>query len=389
MSNNIIKKGIAIIPARYEVNESKQKCLSEFCKLPVISYSIRAALDSQLFDEVMVSTDNEIIANVAIQYGAKVPFYRNTGKAYHEEGINDVLNDVISNYKRLGKIYDYICCIYPVAPFVTRQVLLSNFNILINSDADAIIPLIKYNYPPQRCFVLDSNGFIEYKWPSYRNKNSKEIDPVFRDAGQFFFVKTQAFIKEKSFIPSRTIPFVLTTMEHQDLYDEFGWIIAEYKYNFLRDVQLRDAVIGDADIVFEWRNDAETRKNSFNHDVIIYDNHIQWFKKTLDRNDVKLFMLTVGGVPVGQARIDSVDEGYEISYLIGTEYRGRGYGSMIIKLLENKVVELYGNVNVSADVLKENIVSQRVFLNLGFEQDEWEDRFVYKKLAVFHGEYVG
>jgi len=378
---------LAIIPARFEKDEIQQRCLNPFCEKPVIYYSIRAALESNLFDEVMVSTDSTDISSTAQKYGAKVPFLRNTGKDYYKEGITDVLEDVINSYLERGFYFDLICCIYPIAPFITKQLLISNYNILKSSGSDAIIPLIKYNYPPQRCFSITDEGYVQYKWPAFINKNRKELDPIFRDASQFFFIKTEAFLKEKKLVPLKTIPFYLNTMEHQDLFDEFGWLIAEYKYKFLRDIKLRNACIQDADKVFVWRNDKETRQNSFNHSILVYDNHIKWFSSALRREDIKLFMLTVGGISVGQARIDYINGEYEISYLIGNEFRGRGYGKTIIRMMENKIVELYGNVTIFAEVLKSNVVSRKIFLSLEFDEEEESDKFIYRKKAIYHGEY--
>ena len=379
---------IAVIPARKEGDGVKQRNILPFCGKPVIAYSIQAALQSGIFDRVIVSTDSSEIAKVALEYGAEVPFIRNTGIESQKESIDDVLVHSISILNKDSDRYDYICCIYPVAPFVSKQIIVSTYNILIESDAEGIIPVIPNPYPTQRSLFINQSGYIDYKWPDYKKTHSKQIEVLYRDAGQHFFIKTEALLRENKSLTKRIIPYLINSVEHQDMVSPFDWKVAEYKYNLLRDISLRDAVYEDVDMLFKWRNDNETRENSFEKGELDYKDHVEWLKRTLLRDDVLIFILMVGGVPVGEARISIKSDEYLISYMIDGEYRSRGYGTVLLKMVENKLVEKYGNILMVAEVLQHNIKSRRVFVSLGYEEMDEKDRFVYRKRAMFNDDVI-
>ena len=132
---------LAIITARGGSKRIPKKNIKDFCGKPIIAYSIEAAISSKLFDEVMVSTDDEEIAEIAKLYGAKVPFFRSEKNSDDFATTADVLDEVINKYKNeLNKKYDYICCIYPTAPFITANKLKEVYNLLILKKADTVIP---------------------------------------------------------------------------------------------------------------------------------------------------------------------------------------------------------------------------------------------------------
>lgn len=378
---------IAIIPARNDDRIIPQRNILPFCGEPIISYSIKAALESGLFDEVMVSTDSELISKVAREYGASAPFLRSSPSGWHTETTDEVLYNTLVEYSKMGIEFDVVCCIYPIAPFVTRQKLISTYNILQRAKADAIIPITSYPYPPQRCFVLQKNGRVKYKWPKYRDMDSSEIEPVYRSAGQYQFVRKDALFREKTAIPQNTISFMISSMEQQDLRNTYDWKIAEYKFELLKGIQLRKAQREDVKYLFEWRNNIETRKNSFQQDIISWDSHVAWFDRVIDSSESSIYVLTISDIPVGQVRLNYLPDFAEISYTIGPEYRGRGYGSMLLKLAENQVVEDRGNIKLKAEVLKHNIASRKVFLSLGYDEEEKEKKFEYVRTASYSDLY--
>ena len=226
-------KCLAIITARGGSKRIPKKNIKDFCGKPIIAYSIEAALNSEIFDEVMVSTDSEEIANVARTYGAIVPFMRSAENADDYATTYDVLLEVVNKYKELGKVFDYICCIYPTAPFITAEKLKAAFNKFIESDADTLIPVAKFSFPPQRGFIINKENYLEYKWPENKNKRSQDLEPIYHDAGQFYFYKAAVFDDEKTAQNSKIIPVELEETEVQDIDNITDWQLAELKFKFL------------------------------------------------------------------------------------------------------------------------------------------------------------
>lgn len=221
-------KRIAIITARGGSKRIPRKNIKEFCGKPILSYSIEAALEAGVFDEVMVSTDDEEIAETARKAGAKVPFLRSAETAGDYATTRDVLLEVMQRYKELGEQYDEMCCIYPTAPFVTADKLKKGITLLEDSGADEVCPVVRFSFPPQRCYVLE-DGYLKYKYPEYRNARSQDLEPYYHDCGQFYIYRTESFLhKEQK--EWRLAPMIMPEMEVQDIDNEEDWKIAEIKY---------------------------------------------------------------------------------------------------------------------------------------------------------------
>ena len=146
---------ICIIPARGGSKRIPRKNIKEFLGKPIIAYSIKAAIDSGLFDEVMVSTDNLEIADIAKKYGAKVPFMRSAKNSDDFATTFDVIEEVIQSYRSQNKDFENICCVYSCAPFVTSKILLKAYNQLIEKKFDSVFPIISYSFPIQRALKVD------------------------------------------------------------------------------------------------------------------------------------------------------------------------------------------------------------------------------------------
>lgn len=226
-----MNKNIAIITARGGSKRIPRKNIKEFCGKPIIAYSIEAALNSKLFTEVMVSTDDEEIAFIAKKHGANVPFYRSAKNSDDYATTADVIMEVIREYEKSGQYFDNICCIYPTAPFVTQEKLIRAYREL-NSDTDAVIPVTSFSYPPQRCFILKS-GRIKYKWPEFEKTRSQDLETFYHDAGQFYFMRTEIFKACKTLVTERIIPLIIPNMEVQDIDNLDDWKIAELKYQYM------------------------------------------------------------------------------------------------------------------------------------------------------------
>lgn len=227
-------KKLAIITARGGSKRIPKKNIRPFLGKPIIAYSIEAALESKLFDEVMVSTDSEEIAEIAKKYGANVPFMRSEQTASDFATTADVLLEVISEYKKRGQEYEYMACLYPTAPFVTGEKLQEAFRVFKKSDAVELKPVVPFSYPPQRGFVI-RNDYLEMQWKEHLNTRSQELEKIYHDCGQFYFYRVAMYIERKGQIPDGIIPFVIDELEVQDIDNETDWQLAELKYQFLKE----------------------------------------------------------------------------------------------------------------------------------------------------------
>ncbi|MEG2343542.1 MAG: pseudaminic acid cytidylyltransferase [Acidaminococcaceae bacterium] len=224
---------IAIITARGGSKRIPKKNIKNFCGKPIIAYSIEAALNSGLFDEVMVSTDDEEIATIAKAYGAKVPFLRSGKNSDDYVGTDEVVKEVLVNYQKQDICFDYVCCIYPTAPFITGETLVNAYNSLIKSSAEALVPVVRFSYPPQRAFLI-KNDKLEYQNNENISKRSQDLEELFHDVGQFYFWQEKYFWDNINQLPLNTIPYLLTELGIQDIDTTDDWKMAELKYRLLK-----------------------------------------------------------------------------------------------------------------------------------------------------------
>lgn len=223
------KSAIAIITARGGSKRIPRKNIKDFLGKPIIAYSIEAALDSGVFDEVMVSTDDAEIAEIAKKYGAKVPFMRSEKTADDHATTADVLREVVGEYKNRGMEFDNICCIYPTAPFVTAEKLKKALALLKEKDAWMVYPIVPFSFPPQRCTVIrDGKAYMLH--PEHRNTRSQDLEPYYHDCGQFYFYDWDAFEKCNGNIIENVYPIIMPETEVQDIDNMSDWKLAEMKY---------------------------------------------------------------------------------------------------------------------------------------------------------------
>lgn len=223
---------IAIITARGGSKRIPKKNIKEFLGKPIIEYSIQVALESGLFEEVMVSTDSEEIADIARAAGAKVPFLRSEKTANDYATTADVLMEVFENYKKLGQTFECAVCIYPTAPFVTTAKLEKGLKVLKEKDANVVMPVVAFSFPPQRGMIME-NGEVKMKWPENRNTRSQDLEPLYHDCGQFYCYQVDRFIAHKGQFTEKIIPLVMPEVEVQDIDNMDDWKIAELKYQLM------------------------------------------------------------------------------------------------------------------------------------------------------------
>ena len=224
-------KSLAIITARGGSKRIPKKNIKEFCGKPIIQYSIEAAMESGVFDEVMVSTDDEEIRKVSEACGGNVPFLRSQETANDMAMTHEVILEVLEEYKKRGQEFEYVCCIYPTAPFITPAKLRESMEKLTQTGAEGVIPVVPYSFPPQRCFVL-REGRVQFRWPENRLVRSQDLEKWYHDCGQFYFLSVPAFLEQKKLIPEHTVPVIMSELEVQDIDNYEDWKIAEMKYSF-------------------------------------------------------------------------------------------------------------------------------------------------------------
>jgi N-acylneuraminate cytidylyltransferase len=220
---------IAIIPARGGSKRIPRKNIRLFLGKPIIAYSIEAALQSGLFETVMVSTDDKEIADIALQYGASVPFLRSEENANDFAGTFEVIKEVLDKYEKSGQKFEKACCIYPCAPFVNVDLLNKVWVKLENSNFDSVFPIIRYSTPIQRALKLENAKLVMFD-PQFALTRSQDLEPAFYDAGMFYWFNTQAIL-EKGRIMTDNCSFIeIDEMASQDIDNLIDWEIAEFKY---------------------------------------------------------------------------------------------------------------------------------------------------------------
>lgn len=224
------KKSIAIITARGGSKRISRKNIRFFLGKPIIEYSIKAALDSGCFDEVMVSTDDNEIAEIAKNCGAKIPFIRSKKNSDDFSTTTDVIIEVLDSYKENDIYFEYACCIYPTAPFITKDLLKLAFDKIIYQNAKSVLPIVKFSFPILRSFRQE-NGYIKMNYPEYLNSRSQDLPSSFHDAGQFYFFEVENFMKEKKLFTDNTIGIEIPETQVQDIDTEEDWKLAEIKYS--------------------------------------------------------------------------------------------------------------------------------------------------------------
>ena len=227
---------LAIIPARGGSKRIPRKNIKNFLGKPIITYSIEAALNSNLFDEVMVSTDDSEIAEIAIKFGAKVPFFRSEETSNDFATTSDVLIEVLEKYKTLGKEYDYLTCIYPTSPFISAQKLIEAFNVLQSEELFSVFPVVKFGYPILRSLKMEE-GKISMNWPEYINSRSQDLPNSYHDSGQFYIGITTRFLEAKTMFTAKTGAIIIPETEVQDIDNEVDWQLAELKYKLINEKQ--------------------------------------------------------------------------------------------------------------------------------------------------------
>ncbi len=224
---------VAVITARGGSKRIPQKNIKNFRGKPIIAYSIETALESGLFDMVMVSTDDNEIAAVTKKYGAEIPFFRSIKNSDDYSGTADVMLEVLEELLRNNMNFDYACCIYPTAPFISKTNLKKSFDLLKEKKFDSVFPVCSFSYPILRALTINNDGKVTMTWPENLKKRSQDLAPSYHDAGQFYWMDVNSFLKEKKLFTDNSGTIILDELEVQDIDNETDWKLAELKYAML------------------------------------------------------------------------------------------------------------------------------------------------------------
>ena len=226
---------LCIIPARGGSKRIHRKNVREFLGKPIISYSIELAISSSLFDEIMVSTEDHGIKEVALNCGAQVPFLRSLKNSDDYATTFDVIKEVLDYYTYQNVTFDKICCIYPCAPLIQKGVLIKCFDLLNKKDLISTFPVVEYSTPIQRALKF-SNGLLKMNETNHINTRSQDLDKTYFDAGQFYWMNTKYVLNNKNIFSHNSSGIVVDNLYVQDIDNQNDWQIAEMKYKLLNDL---------------------------------------------------------------------------------------------------------------------------------------------------------
>lgn len=222
---------VAIIPARGGSKRIPRKNLLPFDGVPMIVRSIRTALESGLFDQVVVSTDDGEIADVARAHGAQVPFLRPADLADDFTGTAAVIVHALQQLSA----FDYACCVYATAPLLQARYLRQGIELLEQHlDKSFAFSVCSFGFPVQRALTLDGQGALSALYPEYRNTRSQDLPEAFQDAGQFYWGRTEAWLRGEVLYSPASLPVILPRHLVQDIDTLEDWKRAEYLYAALK-----------------------------------------------------------------------------------------------------------------------------------------------------------
>lgn len=224
---------VAIIPARGGSKRIPRKNIRLFAGKPVIGYSIEAAKASGLFDRIMVSTDDPEIAAVAETFGAEVPFVRPEELANDFAGTAAVVRHALLWLEANGYHAEYACCIYATAPFISVEDLLKGFQLLSTTNKEYAFPVTSFSFPVQRALRINRSGFVEALYPENIMVRSQDLEEAYHDAGQFYWGRAEAFIKDVAIYSPASVPLLLPRYRVQDIDTPEDWLRAELMFKVL------------------------------------------------------------------------------------------------------------------------------------------------------------
>ena len=221
---------IAVIPARGGSKRIPRKNIRSFCGKPIIAYSIAAAQQTGLFDQVVVSTDDEEIASIARTFGATTPFVRPKEIADDFTGTNAVVKHAVAWFNAQSHDVTHACCLYATAPLVQAQYIAEGYEALSRSDAAFAFSVTSYAFPIQRAVRITPEGRVDAVYPEHRMTRSQDLEHAYHDAGQFYWGTARAFLEDMPLFAPHSVGVILPRHLVQDIDTLEDWNQAELMY---------------------------------------------------------------------------------------------------------------------------------------------------------------
>lgn len=225
---------VAVIPARGGSKRIPRKNIKPFCGKPMIAWSIEVALASGCFDDVVVSTDDQEIAEVAVRHGASVPFVRPQSLADDFASTGPVIAHAIQYLQSAGKICDQVCCIYATAPFVSADDLQHGLQVLLAGGCEFVFSVTSYAFPIQRAVRINTVGGVEMFQPECFTVRSQDLEHAYHDAGQFYWGSGNAWLAGMPIFAPYSKPVILPRYRVQDIDTPEDWEQAEWMFRAIQ-----------------------------------------------------------------------------------------------------------------------------------------------------------
>lgn len=222
---------VAIIPARGGSKRIPRKNIRDFGGKPMISWTIREAQKSQLFDHIIVSTDDDEIKKISEQHGAIVPFVRPANISDDNTPTVPVISHAIKEIDSSHGHVDYACCIYPCSPLLKDYDLIKSFNMLKSTGENFVYPIVEYPHPIYRSMKQSKDGRMQFIYPEYELTRTQDLEEAFHDAGQFYWGRADAWRKQKK-MHSDGIGMQIPSYRVVDIDTEDDWKRAELYFKF-------------------------------------------------------------------------------------------------------------------------------------------------------------
>jgi N-acylneuraminate cytidylyltransferase len=225
---------LAVIPARGGSKRIPRKNIKPFCGKPMIAWSIEAAQKSNCFERIIVSTDDDEIATVALNYGSEVPFMRPASLADDNAATTSVIHHAVEWLVEHGEKPEHVCCLYATAPFVRPQDLERGLEMLQTQECDYAFSVTSFAFPIQRAIRITQRQRIEMFQPKHFMTRSQDLEESYHDAGQFYWGRTQAWLDEKPLFSNHSAPLILPRHRVQDIDTPEDWQRAEWLFRAMR-----------------------------------------------------------------------------------------------------------------------------------------------------------
>jgi len=221
---------IAVIPARGGSKRIPRKNIKVFAGKPMIAWTIQIAQKSGLFDHIVVSTDDEEISNIATEFGAEAPFMRPEHLADDHTPTVPVIAHALRTCNGMGWNIKYACCLYPCAPFMVVEDLISAYKLMVERNSNYVYPVTEYPHPIQRSVRCSPDGKIQFFMPQYELSRTQDLEPLYHDAAQFYWGTTTAWINEMN-MHSEGLGIPIPRWRVVDIDTQDDWLFASYLFN--------------------------------------------------------------------------------------------------------------------------------------------------------------